>query len=189
MSKKHDREMAAKYGPFRDGKRLPWLTINRLLEIYREVSTNHIHCPAGCHECCKKGTEVSVLEQILLEAYCAFKGYAVHTRGKIINACPYVSPMGLCQVYPVRPFMCRVYGLTEGEDLSCEIGQKPEHAKFGYNDMRDRFVEITYHPGKMVKVPTPEELHIALLKLTVLAGKEPSGEEPAQCTSTPVEVD
>lgn len=191
MSKRHDKEEALKFGPFRDGRRIPWFTLDDLLAIYQQVGTNHMYCPAGCHECCKKGTEVSALEQMLLETFCAQRGIPLMSKGTIAGMCPYVAPMGLCMIYPVRPFMCRVYGLTEGKDVSCMLGRKPVNPPYKYNDMRDLFRDIMYMPGKMLKKPTPGELHVAVLKLVVQSeGKVHDGQEGvAQCDAVSEQAD
>ncbi len=191
MSKRHDREAAEKLGPFRDGHRVPWFTLDDLLKIYQEVSTNHVHCPAGCHECCKKGTEVSFLEQLLIEFYCAYKGYPVLTKGQIVGNCPYTSPMGLCRIYPVRPFVCRIFGVTDGKEMACLVGQKPVDTPYSYEQMRDRFREITYLHGRALKIPTATELDIAMRLLIIRSGKDniDGQQETAQCDGVPSQDD
>ena len=173
MSKSTDRELAEKLGRFRDGKRIPWFTLDRLLEIYREVGCNSIVCTAGCHECCKAGTEVSAMEQMLMEMYCAYKGYSVFTRGSIKGKCPYISESGMCKIHPVRPLMCRAFGLVDHPHLRCQIGIKCQKTPFGYEDMRKLFLEVQYQEGKALKVPTGAELEIAMVRLIILDGKEP----------------
>lgn len=181
MSKKHDIEMANKYGPFRNGKRTPWFTLDRLLEIYKQVSGT-IQCEAGCRECCEKGTPVSNLEQMLIETFCDFKGYAVRTKGDIAGKCPYRTAH-LCQIYPVRPFMCRVYGLCDNKELICLKGVKPDQAYFGDAETHALFAEVQYHRDKVDKIPTPEELRLAVLVMSLTASpnsyakKETDGQE------------
>jgi len=172
MSKSIDRVLAEKQGRFRDGRRIPWFTLDRLLEIYREVGGNSIVCTTGCHACCKKGTEVSDLEQLLLEIYCRFKGYSVFTKGSIKGKCPYISEGG-CVVHPVRPLMCRVYGLVDHPHLKCDIGIKWQNPPFDYEDMRKLFLEVQYHKDKVLKIPTGAELESAMMQLILLDGKEP----------------
>jgi len=173
---KKDRALAERLGPLRDGKRIPWFTLERLLEIYHIVGSNSLACPDGCHECCKKGTEVSELEQMLIEAYCFYKGYAVHTKGTIVGRCPYVTDIGTCHIYPVRPLMCRIFGIAD-KDFMCPIGIQPVHPAFSSLAMSNLFKEgCVQYSGKILKKPAPEELRLAMMRL-VLVEKVSYGKE------------
>ena len=59
------------------------------------------------------------------------------TDGKL--TCAFLAPAG-CSVYDRRPFMCRIFGASREEALSCKLGCKPVKERLSTKDTR-RLVE------------------------------------------------
>lgn len=71
----------------------------------------HYSCDAGCTACCKGVVSLSLPELIAIERFGAEQAGGLET---LANAgsptgCPFRTDAG-CPIYPVRPFMCRLFG-------------------------------------------------------------------------------
>ena len=84
-------------------------------------------CTEGCHECCKNFgvPSRSKVEDERIKKFLRDKSRQVgEARG---NACPYLDEHllggGGCSIYPVRPFICRVYGTAP--NYPCKMGVRP----------------------------------------------------------------
>jgi len=98
-----------------------------LNKIYKRIPT--LKCPPGCSACCGPvplcNKEASVLrehfkdnpDKSLLEGINSF----ITPVDEHLN-CRFSSKEG-CTVYDKRPFMCRLFGITES--LKCPLGCKP----------------------------------------------------------------
>lgn len=93
--------------------------LDKKLSIYFEKHKTHIHCKAGCSECCEKGDyPVSQLElEYMMQGFIALDD---ETKIKIQNnikamekggVCPFLLDKK-CSIYPFRPIVCRVHGLA-----------------------------------------------------------------------------
>ncbi len=85
----------------------------KLAEIYRQIPSST--CPPNCGECCgpvyPSQEEIRNIKAWLARKGLAFKDFSVI--GSELN-CPYLSPENNhCEIYEVRPFMCRHYGACE----------------------------------------------------------------------------
>lgn len=99
----------------------------RLDEIYANVP--EAVC-ARCGECCGP-LAFTVLEEKNIEKYLEDEGISVHAcvvgRSKdnvfaftADKKCPFIGDNG-CIIYPVRPIVCRLFGVIRGgKDLSCK---------------------------------------------------------------------
>lgn len=77
------------------------------------------------------------------------KGHAPRLHPARPLTCPMLSPTGSCTVYTVRPYICRLWGATQG--LACPKGCEPE-----------RWL-------------TREEAHEIFLRIQAVAGPEVTG--------------
>lgn len=87
-----------------------------------------LHCPPGCGRCCAAETvEASVLELLPLAEDLYARGEADHWAAAAEaalgrGACVFYSPErvawggGRCQVYPLRPLLCRLFGYAAVND-------------------------------------------------------------------------
>lgn len=81
-----------------------------------------LDCPGGCIACCRVFGIPSQtrIETKRIDDYLAAGGRRKKTaRG---TTCPYISPGG-CTIYPVRPFICRLYGVAP--NYPCREGVRP----------------------------------------------------------------
>ena len=79
-------------------------------------------CPEGCHECCKSfgvPSRTRVEDERLREFLRAHSMQPGEAQG---NTCPYLNERG-CSIYPVRPFICRLYGTSP--NYLCKMGVTP----------------------------------------------------------------
>ena len=79
-------------------------------------------CPNGCTACCRR---FGVPSQTKIEAARIRQFLRAEGRktGKARDTtCPYVEPSG-CTIYPVRPLICRLYGVSP--DYLCQKGVRP----------------------------------------------------------------
>jgi hypothetical protein len=79
-------------------------------------------CPGGCIDCCRVFGIPSQtrIETKRIADYLAAEGRRIKTaRG---TTCPYISPGG-CTIYPVRPLICRLYGVAP--NVPCREGVRP----------------------------------------------------------------
>lgn len=92
----------------------------KVTEKFEEIHKRYpdqMHCGLGCHECCKPGLNINLLEAkeiqaslradpALQEKIRALKGKNPH-RGK---RCSFLDEQGACAIYEVRPIICRSHG-------------------------------------------------------------------------------
>ncbi len=96
----------------------------KLAQIYSQIPKSA--CPPGCGRCC--GILFPALSEIRnIREWCAQKHieYRDFTMDPEAD-CPYLMPDKTCQIYPVRPFLCRILGVTTDPRLRCKEGLKPE---------------------------------------------------------------
>jgi Fe-S-cluster containining protein len=76
-----------------------------------------VPCPPGCITCCKKFGVPSRIpeEDARIKAFLKEHGISGRVNDFEVsegdNTCPYVTTKG-CAIYPVRPFICRLYGTS-----------------------------------------------------------------------------
>lgn len=90
----------------------------QLENIYNQVPAST--CPPGCGKCC--GPVFPALREITrIKNWCTSQGieYKPFMNGEM--DCPYLLEDKTCQIYPVRPFMCRTFGVCEEKMLSCPM--------------------------------------------------------------------
>lgn len=70
----------------------------KLEELYAKIPGSQ--CPEGCSDCCKNSIQMTDEERRRMGGY-TYEG-----------ECPYRTPHG-CTAYQNRPFVCRIYGVSE----------------------------------------------------------------------------
>jgi Fe-S-cluster containining protein len=89
-------------------------------DIYALIPT--MQCKPGCRECCIEFGVPSrtKIEDERLKLF--LREHGMERKQAVGTTCPYVSDLG-CSVYPVRPFTCRLYGVSP--NYRCKIGVAP----------------------------------------------------------------
>jgi len=83
-------------------------------------------CTAGCYECCKNfgvPSRTRVEDERIKEF---LQEHSMRPREAEGNACPYLDEdlhAGGCSIYPVRPFICRLYGTSQ--NYLCKMEVRP----------------------------------------------------------------
>ena len=108
-----------------------------------------IECKGKCHESCG-GIMVSREEQDLIRDWCRKNGVRYHPLPQnpitllrqalngSCSACKYLTEDKRCSIHPVRPVICRLFGVTES--MPCPFGCKPDRtlaAEEGYMMLND----------------------------------------------------
>ena len=97
-------------------------------------------CDEGCFECCKNFGVPSrtQVEDERIRNFLQEHGMQLgRAKG---NTCPYLRedlPEGGCSIYPVRPFICRLYGTSI--NYPCKIGVKPPLGLLGEDEEAEIF--------------------------------------------------
>lgn len=84
-------------------------------DLYQMIPS--VPCPPGCITCCKKFGIPSRIpeEDSRIKAFLKEHGISGRVNDFELsdseNTCPYVTTKG-CAIYPVRPFICRLYGTS-----------------------------------------------------------------------------
>ena len=95
----------------------------RLKSLYNALPKVDIHCPSGCVECCT--TPFVPWSELEVESL-------YNATGKLPEllengACNFAID-GKCSVYEYRPFMCRLFGLSDTKGFHhCEKGLRTTH--------------------------------------------------------------
>jgi Fe-S-cluster containining protein len=89
----------------------------QLAEIYRQIPSSK--CPDGCGECCgilfPSLAEIRDIREWCTVHHIDFRDFTMDLSAD----CPYLLPDKHCQIYPVRPILCRLLGVTEEKHLQC----------------------------------------------------------------------
>ncbi len=78
-------------------------------DLYKMIPS--VPCPPGCITCCKNFGIPSrtKIEDERIKEY--LKKHNMKVGKAKGTTCPYVTEKG-CSIYPVRPFICRIYGTS-----------------------------------------------------------------------------
>ena len=95
--------------------------LSRVSERFELLSAHHgahVQCGAGCHSCCHPSLTVSEVEARLIRAWLArdpeLKGRLLDLERRDPHAgqrCAFLSEEGRCEIYEVRPVVCRSFGV------------------------------------------------------------------------------
>ncbi len=131
----------------------------RLHRIYSQIPSSM--CPLDCGECC--GILYPSLAEIRnIKDWCATHGKVYQDFTMTIGAdCPYLTEDKRCNIYPVRPFLCRMMGVS---NLSCPTGNYQRKKLFNKYDSLNLYSQV-YLTGK--EKPRSEK-HIKLIRSLLL---------------------
>lgn len=91
---------------------------SKLEDIYNGIPK--ATCPEGCGECCgpvfPSLTELRNIKDWCANHHIEYKDFLNITDE---GNCPYLAPDKKCLIYPVRPFLCRILGVSV--ELPCPI--------------------------------------------------------------------
>ena len=94
--------------------------IAKLADIYEQIPKST--CPEGCGKCCGP-VFPSLAESRNIKDWC--KVHHVEYREFLVlgedGMCPYLTEAKRCAIYQVRPFLCRLAGVST--ELRCPIDQ------------------------------------------------------------------
>ncbi len=85
-----------------------------LNRIYSKLPA--FRCKENCGECCGP-IRWSLAEEIVIRDYLEKKGLEYRRIKSLFDKCPYLTGDRKCEIYEVRPLICRAYGVVEG--LEC----------------------------------------------------------------------
>lgn len=116
------------------------IQIDKLERLYKRIP--EFECEYNCGECCGPVGFAAAEWQRLPEKR-EFSDF------KTLN-CPYLDKDNQCSIYPLRPFICRLFGATDGL-MRCPKGRGPK-ARLGRietNRLSERYKKImSYNPDK-----------------------------------------
>lgn len=95
----------------------------QLQNIYNNIPSSV--CPPNCGQCCgilfPSLAELRNIQDYCLSHHIEYKDFTM----TVGLDCPYFMKDKSCQIYPVRPFLCRILGVSS--DLPCPLRKcKPE---------------------------------------------------------------
>ena len=115
----------------------------KLENIYSQIPKST--CEAGCGECC--GILFPSLAELRnIKDWCEQHSVEYKDFNMLVGLdCPYLSKGKECIIYPVRPFLCRILGVSS--DLPCPLG-KCNHAKILNHPQSSALYTAIYLKGK-----------------------------------------
>jgi len=121
--------------------------MNQKLEtVYSTIPQGE--CPEGCGQCCGP-VFPSLAELRNIQDWCEIHHveYKDFLRIQDDGSCPYLGPDKKCVIYPVRPFLCRLLGVSLA--LPCPMkGWVCEHGKVMNQPQSGALYKAIYLHGK-----------------------------------------
>lgn len=102
----------------------------KLKQIRKTIPPCEFKCKPGCYECCCSPIAMSFTEREEIKRHIKKHNIEFPVNAKN-GVCPYYSFGKMkCAVYPVRPIICRLFGIEQGF-LSCShFSDKIKHKPF-----------------------------------------------------------
>lgn len=123
--------------------------MRRLRRLYNRLPPVEKKCPSGCTACC--GPVPFSVPEFELAVEVSGELPRVEGPDQLHLKCQYSTPEG-CKIYEVRPFLCRVYGLSEVLGLFCPHGYRT-HAPLSTEAgaaLVAEYIEFTKQTGNVV---------------------------------------
>lgn len=115
----------------------------KLEKIYSQIPKSI--CPPNCGECCgvilPSLAEIRNIKDWCEERHVEYKDFYL----TVGLDCPYLSDSKECTIYPVRPFLCRLLGVSKS--LPCPLG-KCRAAKVLNRAQSNQLYKAIYLHGK-----------------------------------------
>lgn len=117
--------------------------MTNLKTIYRQIPKSK--CPPNCGKCCGS-LFPSMAELTNIKTYCEkrnikYKEFICDG----VSDCPYLKLDKSCEIYEVRPFLCRILGVSD--DLPCPLHLNTPEKVLNHNESRIIYRDI-YLRGK-----------------------------------------
>lgn len=129
-----------------------------------------LHCRKGCSSCCLPGLAVFSVERKAVQSWLSERPELVEKLQKQPQnpaGCSFLDAGGACQIYPVRPIICR----TQGLPLAFKVDDRPK---------RD-VCPLNFEGQDIFSLPTDGVLNLDLLNtLLVLVDQVEGGPEAGQ---------
>lgn len=120
-------------------------------------------CPPNCGRCCGP-VFPSMAELRSIREWCGI--HHVEYRDFLdITAeglCPYLGQMRECTIYPVRPFLCRILGVSV--DLACPIGNCVAARKLNHVQSDFLYAEIYLHGKEKARTEKHRKIVLEVMK-------------------------
>lgn len=85
--------------------------IDRLVNEIRSGHPGKIACRPGCNSCCVSNITVWRIEHDRIRQFVESENPEPGRRSE--SECPFLNDDGLCSIYPVRPVVCRLWGIPK----------------------------------------------------------------------------
>ena len=92
-------------------------------ELYAQIP--NMNCPSGCSDCCCL-VRFSRYEVGQISTAKIIRAVYTRFRQATTQKCPHVTKDSHCNIYQVRPFVCRLFGTADHERLRCPKGVRAE---------------------------------------------------------------
>ena len=92
-------------------------------ELYAQIP--NMNCPPGCSDCCCL-VRFSRYEVAQISTSKIIRALFKHFRQATTQKCPHLAEENRCNIYQVRPFVCRLFGTADTERLRCPKGVGPD---------------------------------------------------------------
>jgi hypothetical protein len=111
--------------------------------IYAQIPAST--CPPHCGKCCGI-LYPSLAELRNIKNWCESRHVEYKDPTMTVGLdCPYLTEQKECSIYPVRPFLCRILGVSS--DLPCPLGKCNTHKELNQPQSRALYAAI-YLKGK-----------------------------------------
>ncbi len=104
-------------------KKRRWLRKKNHEELYTQIPS--MSCPSGCSDCCCL-VRFSRYEVAQISTAKLIRAVFTRFRQATTQKCPHVTENNYCNIYQVRPFVCRLFGTADHERLRCPKGVQPK---------------------------------------------------------------
>jgi len=104
-------------------KQRRWLRKKNHEELYTQIP--NMNCPSGCSDCCCL-VRFSRYEVAQISTAKLIRAVFTRFRQATTQKCPHVTEDNHCNIYQIRPFVCRLFGTADHERLRCPKGVQPK---------------------------------------------------------------
>jgi Fe-S-cluster containining protein len=137
---------------------------------FQQRYAKQLQCRKGCSSCCQPGLTVFSVERLAIREWLEQRPELVEKlkqQADNTKACRFLDAAGACQIYPVRPIICR----TQGLPLSFKVNERTQ---------RD-VCPLNFEKDDVLALPTDGVLNLDLLNtLLVLVDQVEGGSEAGQ---------
>ncbi len=137
---------------------------------FQQRYAEKLQCRKGCSSCCQPGLTVFSVERLAIRDWLQKTPELIaklKNQPEQANSCRFLDTDGACQIYPVRPIICR----TQGLPLSFKVNEQSQ---------RD-VCPLNFEKDDVLALPTDGVLNLDLLNtLLVLVDQVEGGSEAGQ---------